>query len=142
MFGLTQFSERQLRSAEASRAELALEAARVQPLEIQQEIARSALVVCARVMERLSTVPRSTKRDALVRLQFAELELKILEAALDADNADMAPEAIAAVLGQTLLAASTGTLPGKGLRHLGERIASWTETILPDFEQYRARLLH
>jgi len=142
MFGLTQLSGMQLRSAEASRAELALEAARAQPLVIQQDIARSALAVCARVMEKLSTSPQGVKRDSLVRLQFAELELKILEAALDADDFEMQPSAIAAVLGQTLLAASSGTLPGKGLRDLGERIALWSQTILPDFEQYRARLLH
>jgi len=109
---------------------------------IQQDIARSALAVCARVMEKLSTSPQGVKRDSLVRLQFAELELKILEAALDADDSEMQPAAIAAVLGQTLLAASSGALPGKGLRDLGERIALWSQTILPDFEQYRARLLH
>ncbi|HEY8950293.1 MAG TPA: hypothetical protein VIM56_15515 [Rhizomicrobium sp.] len=61
---------------------------------------------------------------------------------LESDSSDFDPSAIAAILTQTLLAASSGSRTGEDLESIGEKITQWARNLLPDFSQYEAQLVH
>jgi hypothetical protein len=140
MFGFAQVQEKRRLKAEVVRAQRAFDAARTQPLQIQQDIARRVLRECTVTMTRLAAVSPKKEREALFLLRLAEFDQKIRLAELEAE--DFAPSTIAAVLTQTLLATSSGSQKGEGLESIGEKIAQWSRNILPDFSQYEAQLVH
>jgi hypothetical protein len=142
MFGFAQVQEKRKLKAEAVRAQRAFDAARTQPLQIQQDIARRVLRECTVTMTRLAAVSPKREREALFLLRLAELDQKIRLAELETDSQDFEPSIIAAVLTQTLLATSSGSQKAEGLESIGEKIAQWSRNILPDFSQYEAQLVH
>jgi hypothetical protein len=142
MFGFAQVQEKRKLKAEVVRAQRAFDAARTQPLQIQQDIARRVLRECTVTMTRLATVSPQREREALFLLRLAELDQKIRLAELETDSQDFDPLTIAAVLTQALLATSSGSQKGEGLESIGEKIAQWSRNILPDFSQYEAQLVH
>ncbi len=142
MFGFAQVQEKRKSKAEVVRAQRAFDAARTQPLQIQQDIARRVLRECTVTMTRLATVSPQREREALFLLRLAELDQKIRLADLETDSQDFDPLTIAAVLTQALLAISSGSQKSEGLESIGEKIAQWSRNILPDFSQYEAQLVH
>jgi hypothetical protein len=142
MFGLAQSPEKRQLQAEALRAERALEAAYMQPLVIQQDIARRALQECVVTMKRLANVSPARERESLYLLRIAELDHKIREAELEFGPHNLEPSEITAIFTQTLLASSSGTKRGAGLESISERIARWSRKILPDFDHFERQLAH
>ncbi|MGN6147234.1 MAG: hypothetical protein ACTHPD_01710 [Rhizomicrobium sp.] len=142
MFGFAQVQEKRKLKAEVLRAQRAFDAARTQPLQIQQDIARRVLRECTVTITRLAAVSPKREREALFLLRLAELDQKIRFAELEADSQDFDPATIAVVLTQTLLATSAGSQKGEGLESVGEKIAQWSRNILPEFSQYEAQLIH
>jgi hypothetical protein len=139
MFGFAQAQEKRKLKAEVQRA---FDAARTQPLEIQQDIARRILRECTVTMSRLATVTPKKEREALFLLRLAELDQKIRLAELESESADFEPLMIVAILTQTLLAASSGSGKGEGLETIGEKIAQWSHNLLPEFSRYEGQMLH
>lgn len=142
MFGFAQSQEKRRLKAEATRAQRAFDAARTQPLQIQQDIARRILRECAVTMSRLATVSPQRERESLFLLRLAELDQTIRMMELESDSSEFDPSAIATILTQTLLAASSGSRTGEGLESIGEKITQWARNLLPDFSQYEAQLVH
>jgi hypothetical protein len=142
MFGFTQIQAKRRLKAEAVRAERAFDAARTQPLQIQQDIARRVLRECAVTMARLAAVSPRRERETLFLLRLAELDQKIRLAELESQSQEFDPAAITAVLVQTLLAVSSGSQKGEGLESISEKIAQWAHSILPDFSHYEMQLVH
>jgi hypothetical protein len=142
VFGFTQIQEKRKARAEELRAQRAFDAARTQPLTIQQDIARRALRECAVTIARLSAIKPNRERETLYLLRLAELDQKIKMAELESDSHELEPPAITAILTQTLLATSSSSHKAQGLEAIGEKIAQWSRNILPDFAQYEAQLIH
>jgi hypothetical protein len=142
MFGFAQAQEKRKLKAEVLRAQRAFDAARTQPLQIQQDIARRVLRECAVTMSRVVAVSPKKEREALFLLRLAELDQKIHLAELESESADFDFSTIAAILTQTLLAASSGSSKGEDLEPVGEKIAEWSHNLLPEFLQYQAQILH
>jgi hypothetical protein len=142
MFGFAQTQEKRKLKAEVLRAQRAFDAARTQPLQIQQDIARRILRECTVTMSRLATVSPKREREALFLLRLAELDQKIRMAELESETPDFDPSTIVAVLTQTLLAASSGSGKSEGLETIGEKIAEWSRNLLPEFSQHQAQMLH
>lgn len=142
MFGFAQVQEKRKSKAEVVRAQRAFDAARSQPLQIQQDIARRVLRECTVTMTRLATVSPQRERETLFLLRLAELDQRIRLADPETDSQDFDPLTIAAVLTQALLAISSGSQKSEGLESIGEKIAQWSRNILPDFSQYEAQLVH
>ncbi|HSC60297.1 MAG TPA: hypothetical protein VLC29_03625 [Rhizomicrobium sp.] len=142
MFGFAQAQEKRKLRTEVLRAQRALEAAHMQPLAIQQDIARRTLHECVVTMARLSAVKPSREQESLYLLRLAELEQRIKAAESDSDAHELEPSAITAILTQTLLAISSGSRQADGMETIGEKIAQWSRNILPDFDRLQAQLTH
>lgn len=138
MFGFAQIQEKRKLRADVLRAQRAFEAARMQPLAIQQDIARRALQECAVTMARLSTPKPNREQESLYLLRLAELEQKIKAAELESDCDELEPAIITAILAQTLLAISSGAGGSDGMESIGRKIAQWSQNILPDFDRLLA----
>ena len=130
MLGLGSLTERRQARAETARAERAFNDARMQPLAIQQAIARCALQECSTAMGMLAE-SRAPEPDALCRLRLIELEQKI-NAAIGTNPRSLGPTAITAILAQTLLSVSYGSRTDDDMERVGTRIAQWMKNILPD----------
>ena len=142
MFGFSQNQEKRKARVEVLRAQRAFEAARTQPLAIQQDIARRALQECVVTMARLAPVKPSRDQESLFLLRLAELEQKIRVAELESASGELDPAAITAILTQTLLAISSGSHRGEGMESIGEKIAQWLKNILPDFDRFEMQIAH
>lgn len=142
MFGFAQVQEKRKLRAEVLRAQRAFEAARMQPLTIQQDIARRALQECVVTMARLSIAKPNKDQQSLFLLRLAELEQKIKTAELDSDANELEPAAITAILTQTLLAISSGSRGSEDLESIGHKVAEWSRNILPDFDRLQTQLPH
>ena len=142
MFGFAQVQEKRKLRAEVLRAQRAFDAARTQPLAIQQDIARRALQECVVTMARLSISKPNKNLQSLLLLRLAELEQKIKTAELDPDSNELEPAAITAILTQTLLAISSGSRGSEELESIGRKVAEWSRNILPDFERLQTQLTH
>jgi len=140
MFGLASTQEKRHAKAEALRAERALDAARTQPLQIQQEIARRALQECVVTMARLSSLQNSREQESLYLLRLTELEQRMRAAELEAYPRNMAPSLITTVFTHALLAVASGLLPSEGLETIGAKIAQWSRGVLPDFDGLQGQL--
>ncbi|MGN6515227.1 MAG: hypothetical protein ACTHLR_05230 [Rhizomicrobium sp.] len=125
-------AEKRQARAETARAERAFNDARMQPLAIQQAIARCALQECSAAMGALA-FSRRPEPDALCRLRLIELEQKI-NATMGPDPRSLEPTAITAILAQTLLAVSCGSRTDDDMEEVGTRIAQWMKTILPNLD--------
>jgi hypothetical protein len=142
MFGFAQVQEKRKLRAEVLRAQRAFEAARMQPLAIQQDIARRALQECVVTMARLSIVKSNKDLQSLVLLRLAELEQTIKTAELNSGANELDPAGITAILTQTLLAISSGSRGSEDLESIGRKFAEWSRNILPDFDRLRTQLPH
>jgi hypothetical protein len=142
MFGVAHAQEKRQAKAEALRAERALDAARMQPLQIQQEIARRALQECVVTMARLSSIKNGREQESLYLLRLTELEQKMRIAELESRPHNMEPSLITTVFTHALLAVASGLLQGKGLESIGPKIAQWSRGILPDFDRLQGQLTH
>ncbi|HSM96421.1 MAG TPA: hypothetical protein VLT91_10280 [Rhizomicrobium sp.] len=140
MFGFAQNQVERKARVEVLRAQRAFEAARTQPLAIQQDIARRALQECVVTMARLGSVKPIRDQETLFLLRLAELEQKIRLAELESQSGDLDTAAITAIFTQTLLAISSGSSRGEGMESIGEKIAQWSRNILPDFDRLQTRL--
>jgi len=98
MFGFAQNQEKRKLKAEVTRAQRAFDAARTQPLQIQQDIARRILRECAVTMSRLATVSPKRERESLFLLRLAELDQKIRMMELESDSSDFDPSTITTIL--------------------------------------------
>jgi hypothetical protein len=141
MFGLARSKEKRQVKAEALRAELAFEAAREQPLQIQQNIARRALQECVVTMTRLSALKPSREQESLYLLRLAELEQKMRAAEAEIRARDLEPSHITTIFTHTLLAVASGHR-SDGLESIGAKIAQWSRSILPDFDRFQSQLAH
>src|ERR1700742_4656105 len=139
MFGFAQTQEKRKLKADVTRAQHAFDAARTQPLQIQQDIAQRVLRECTVTMTRLATVSPQKEREALFRLRLAELDQQIRFTELEAESHDLDPSSIATILTQTLLVTSSDAAKSEDLESIGEKIAEWSRNILPDFSQYDAQ---
>ena len=142
MFGLAHTQEKRHAKAEALRAERAFDAARMQPLQIQQDIARRALQECVVTMARLSSVKPTREQESLYLLRLTELEQRMRAAELEARRREMEPSLITTVFTHTLLAVASGVRQGEGLESIGAKIAQWSRNILPDFDRFQNQLAH
>lgn len=142
MFGFAQVQEKRKSRAEVLRAQRAFEAARTQPLTIQQDIARRALQECVVTMARLSIEKPNKDQRSLFLLRLAELEQKIKTAELDSDSSELEPAAITAILTQTLLAIASGSRGSEDLESIGHKVAEWSRNILPDFDRLQTQFPH
>jgi hypothetical protein len=142
MFGFTQSREKQPLHTETTRAERALEAVYMQPLVIQQDIARHALQECVVTLARLGTVSPVRERESLYLLRLAELDQKINEAEAEFGPHNLEPSEITAIFTRTLLGVSSGVKSGAALQSVCDRIARWSRNILPDFDRFERQLTH
>jgi hypothetical protein len=142
MFGLARAQEKRQIKAETARAERAFDAARMQPLQIQQDIARRALQECVVTMARLSAVKPSREQESLYLLRLTELEQQMRVAELQTRPREMEPSLITTVFTHTLLAVSSGLRQGEGLESIGAKIAQWSRNILPDFDRFERQFAH
>lgn len=141
MFGLARAQEKRQVKAEAVRAERAFDAARMQPLQIQQDIARRALQECVVTVARLSSVKPSREQESLYLLRLTELEQRMRAAEAEAHH-EMEPSLITTVFTHTLLAVASGVRQGEGLESIGAKIAQWSRNILPDFDRFQSQFAH
>lgn len=142
MFGFAHAQEKRQSKAESARAERAFDAARMQPLQIQQDIARRALQECAVTMARLSAVKPTREQESLYLLRLTELEQRMRTAELEAHPREMEPSLITTVFTHTLLAVASGLRQGEGLETIGAKIAQWSRGILPDFDRFQNQFAH